>query len=380
MKLTRDGWLGISVLLMLIVVTVAAVLLQSQAPVIPYLSTSSDPSGTLALKLWLKELGYPSAESSQTAFEFPQNVKTIFIIQPILAVSEKEWKFIDQWLETGGMVVIAGDTPQSFDAMDHFDFSAAYLKNKAVELLAAAPILSSPSFASKVAIETNFTLKTTRTDFTPLLSADGSPVIVSFEQGKGRVVLSSTPYLFSNLALKDDTVAALTLNILALAGQKGMVWFDEWHHGFQTGSIIIGPGQWLRHTSGGHALLFVVGVVFLALLLQGRAFGRPIPLLHEIKRRGPLEHVTAIANLNRKAGHRNEVLKQYHQRVKRHLGQRYRLDPSLDDAEYSRLFSQYNSSINKDDLLNLLNRLSQKNVSEGELLKLATEAAHWIKE
>jgi len=379
MKLTRDGWLGILVLLMLIVVTVAAVLQQSQASAIPYLSTSSDPSGTLALKLWLKELGYPSAESSQTAFEFPQNVGTIFIIQPILPVSEREWKFIDQWLERGGMVVLAGDSPQALEAMGHFDFSVVYLKNKAVELSIAAPILRSPSIASKVAIETNFTLKTTRTDFTPLLSAGGLPVIVSFEQEQGRVVLSSTPYLFSNLALKDDTVAEVSLNILALAGRKGLVWFDEWHHGFQTGSII-GPGQWLQHTSGGHALLFVVGVVFVALLMQGRAFGRPIPLLSEIKRRGPLEHVTAIANLNRKAGHRNEVLKQYHQRLKRHLGQRYRLDPSLDDAEYARLLSQYNSSINKDDLLNLLKRLSQKNVSEGELLKLATEAAHWIKE
>jgi len=263
--------------------------------------------------------------------------------------------------------------------MEHFDFSRTVLQNRATELLAAAPVMKSPSFTSKVPAQTDYALGTKRTDFVPLLSVDGSPVIVSFEQGRGRVILSSTPYLFSNIALKDDTTATLVLNIMALAGQRGVVWFDEWHHGFQSASII-GPGQWLRHTSGGHALLFVVGVIFVALLLQGRAFGRPIPLSHEIRRRGPLEHVTAIANLNRKAGHRNEVLKQYHQRVKRHLGQRYRLDPSLVDAEYATLLSQYNSSINKDALLNLLNRLSQKNVSEGELLKLATEAAHWINE
>ncbi len=379
MKLSRDGWLGILVLVMLVVVTAAAALQQSKAPVIPYLSTSSRPNGTLALKLWLNELGYTAAESSQTTFELSQNVKTIFIIQPILLVSESEWRLIDKWLENGGVLVMAGDNSQTFAALRHFDFSVFYLQNKTLELSVAAPLLRSPSFASKIPVEANFALKTTRTDFTPLLSVDGLPVIVSFEQGKGRVVLSSTPYLFSNLALKDDTVAVLALNILALAGEKGMVWFDEWHHGFQTGSVI-GPGQWLQHTPGGHALLFVVGVIFLALLIQGRAFGRPIPLLHEIKRRGPLEHVTAIANLNRKAGHRNEVLKQYHHRLKRHLGQRYRLDPSLDDAEYARLLSQYNSSINKDELLNLLKRLSQRNVSEGELLKLATEAAHWIKE
>jgi len=292
-------------------------------------------------------------------------------------VSANEWKLIDNWLERGGVLVIAGDSSQTADAMDHFDFSTVFLQKQAAELSVAAPLLKSPLFASKVPVKTDFALNTARTDFAPLLSVEGLPVIVSFEQGKGRVILSSTPYLFSNLALKDETTATLVLNILALAGQKGVIWFDEWHHGFQSEGII-GPGQWLQHTPGGHALLFVVGVIFVALLLQGRAFGRPIPLVHEIKRRSPLEHVTAIANLNRKAGHRNEVLKQYHQRVKRHLGQRYRLDPSLPDEEYASLLSQYNSSINKDEMLNLLKRLSQKNVSEGELLKLATEASQWI--
>jgi hypothetical protein len=379
MKFSRDGWLGILVLLMLIVVTAAAALQQSKGPAIPYLSSSSEPNGTLALKLWLHKLGYEPVESSQTVFEPSQNVKTIFILQPLTPITENEWKFIDKWLERGGVLIIAGDNSWTAAAMHHFDYSMVYLQNQVTELSVAAPVLKSPSFSSKAPVKTDHALNTTRTDFVPLLSVDGLPVIVSFEQGKGRVILSSTPYLFSNLALKDDTIATLVLNILALAGQKGAVWFDEWHHGFQSGSIV-GPGQWLQRTPGGRALLFVVGVIFLALLLTGRAFGRPIPLQHEVKRRGPLEHVTAIANLNRKAGHRNEVLKQYHQRVKRHLGQRYRLDPSLKDAEYASLLSQYNSSINKDALLNLLNRLSQKNVSEGELLKLAIEAAHWMKE
>ncbi len=319
MKLSRDGWLGILVLLMLIAVTAAAALQQSQEPKIEYLSTSSNPKGVLALKLWLNELGYETSESTPTSFDPAQNVKTIFMLQPIIAVSENEWKLIDQWIDAGGVLVLAGDNFQTTSAMEHFDFSRTFLQNQATELSVAAPLMKSPSFASKVPIQADYALGSSRTDFVPLLSVDGLPVIVSFEQGKGRVILSSTPYLFSNLALKDDATATLVLNIMALAGQRGMVWFDEWHHGFQSESVI-GPGQWLQHTPGGHALLFVVGVIFLALLLQGRAFGRPIPLLHEIKRRGPLEHVTAIANLNRKAGHRNEVLKQYHQRVKRQLG------------------------------------------------------------
>jgi hypothetical protein len=377
MKLSRDAWLGIGILLALILVTSAAVVQKTKEVEIPYLSTSSAPTGTLALKLWLSELGYSSPDTLPVAFKPDESVRTIFIIQPLELISDSEWKLVDTWLERGGALVLAGDNLQTEVAMDHFGFSRTYLQDQAVEIFSVAPIFSSPVLSSKVLVETDFGITTSRTDFTPLMSAFGTPVILTFEQGEGQVILSSTPYIFSNLALKDDLSASLILNLIALTGQEGPVWFDEWHHGFQSENIV-GPWQWLQNTPGGHAILFVIGAVFVALLLQGRAFGRPVPLSHEIKRRGPLDHVTAIANLNRKAGHRNEVLQQYHHRLKRHLGQRYRLDPSLSDEEYIDLLSQYNSSVEKDALLKLLKSLSQKEVSEAELLKLASDAARWM--
>jgi len=374
MKLSRDSWLGIGILLAFILVTALTI----KTPAIPYLSTSSAPDGTLALKLWLEQLGYQPAESSETLFDPQKNIATIFILQPTSVISDSEWKLLDQWIAQGGTLMLAGDNLQAQTAFDHFDFSLVHLDNQVIEFSASSPLLHSPVIPSTIKTKSSFWLSTFRADFLPLISTNGFPVMVSFEQGRGRVILSSTPYPFSNLALKkEDTNASLILNLMTFTSKKGMIWFDEWHHGFQSAGIV-GPGQWLQRTPGGHALLFIVGVIFVALLLQGRAFGRPIPLLHEIKRRGPLEHVTAIANLNRKAGHRNEVLKQYHQRLKRHLGQRYRIDPSINDADYVNTLAQYNSAIDKDSLLNLLKRLSQKNVNETELLKLAAEAARWI--
>jgi hypothetical protein len=198
-------------------------------------------------------------------------------------------------------------------------------------------------------------------------------VIVSFESGEGRVILSSIPYIFSNIALKEEAVAALVLNLVALTGQGGTIWFDEWHHGFQA-EAIVGPQQWLQNTPVGHALLFVVGAVFLTLLLQGRAFGRPVPLKQALKRRGPLEHATAIANLNRKAGHSREVLRQYHHRLKRKLGQHYRLDPTISDEEYVDQLTRYNPSIDRGELLALLRSLSREEISETELVRFASEA------
>jgi hypothetical protein len=105
-----------------------------------------------------------------------------------------------------------------------------------------------------------------------------------------------------------------------------------------------------------------------------------VPLPGEITRRAPLEYISAIANLGRRAGHRRAVLQQYRQRLKRHLGQRYRLDPTLRDPEYVTRLAEYNPGLDAEALRRLLARLQRPNVNESEMIQLAAEVAAWIKE
>jgi hypothetical protein len=370
--------LGIGILLALVLVIVFAAIQQTRDEnQIPYTSISSQPNGTLALRLWLNELGFRSAETRSSSFEPGPGIDIIFMIQPSYSVTPDEWRILDRWIEEGGVLILAGKNGVTDLAMQHFDFDISLLSAQAAEIAPALPLLKSPILESKVALKTDFGIRTDRSDFTPLMTAGDRPVALIFPQEKGRVILSTTPEAFTNLGLKDETAARLILNLLAWNGEEGTMLFDEWHHGFRSAASV-GPSRWLRSTPGGHAVLFSVFAVFIALILQGRAFGRPIPLRHEIKRRGPMEHVTAIANLSRKAGHRSEVAHQYHHRLKRHLGQRYRLDPSTRDEEYVDMLASYNPAIDKEALLRLLKRLSQPTVNEPELLKLSAEAARWM--
>jgi hypothetical protein len=377
-KFSRDAWLAVGVVFILLLVTIAAAI--QQTPVIPYLSTSSAANGTLALKLWLEDLGYPSSGGISSTFQPPRDADLILILQPIISITDGEWSVLDQRVQGGATLIVAGDNGQSQDAFSHYGFITIGLAQQTTLLTVQNPLLTSPLPDSPFTVRSDLALHHPRSDFVTILAADDQPVLVSFAKGSGLVILSATPDPFSNLALKDPSTALLVLNLIGLTVHHNKVWFDDWHHGIQASAQIIGPDEWLRQSPLGHALLFLVVAVFLALLLQGRVFGRPVPLPREIKRRSPLEHVTAIANLNRKAGHRNAVMGQYYSRLKRQLGRRYSLDPSLPDADYVKALAGHNPAIDQTALLHLLQGLSQKNLRDDEMIHLAAKASDWMKD
>ncbi|MEP7136284.1 MAG: DUF4350 domain-containing protein [Chloroflexota bacterium] len=377
-SISRDARLGIGVLLLLVIVTAfAATQKKTQQQYPPLSSLSSAPDGARALKLWIQELKYNVDEQVLTDFEPPANVAILLMLEP-QSSTDGEMKAVDTWVENGGTLILIGEQFGMLAVIDHYKFSFSYLPDSSGIPVVTAPLLLSPMGFDSSNTGIHIALESKRDDYVTLMSYQGKPVLVAFEQGKGRVILGTVTAPFTNAGLKLAGNPELALNILALARTKGTVWFDEWHHGVQSGAQISGPTEFLRRTPVGHALLFVTFAVFIALFMQGRGFGRPVPLAQELKRRGALEHVIGIANLSRRAAHRSAVMMQYHGQIKRKLGQRYRLDPGMDDEAYVNTLAGYNPSIDKNELLNLLKRLKRRDMSETEMVHFAVEASKWI--
>lgn len=377
-NLSRDTKLAIGILVTLVLVTTFAAVQQETKQQYPALSSlSSAPDGALALKLWIKELQYDVDEQVLTNFNPPKDASILLMLDPLLP-AEREMQAIDDWVESGGTLIAIGEQYDMYALVDHYQFSLNYLADQSSVPVSATPLLVSPSFVDLRNARVRLALQSDRDDVTVLVVYQGQPVVVSFEQGQGRVILGTTAESFTNAGLKKSGNPELVLNILALARTKGTLWFDEWHHGLRTGDQILGPSEFLRQTPVGRSLLFIAFAVFIVFFIQGRGFGRPVPLPQEIKRRGALEHVTGIANLSRRAAHRSAVMMYYHQQIKRKLGQRYRLDPNMDDKEYVNALVGYNLSLDKDELFSLLSRLKRRDVSEAQMVHLATEASKWI--
>jgi len=382
-KLSRDAWLALGLLAVLVIILSVSVFgqQQDQGQLPPLTSSSSAPDGALALKLWLGQMNYPILEDLPSTYALPDQAKIVLALEPA-AFQPDELAALDRWVSNGGTLIAAGDQGLASLA-EHFGFGMSIWDVTPKTFVPETPLfvnppLPGPVAAPPLAFQPVFYFVPSRRSYVNYLAADGKPVLVSFDVVQGRVILASTSYPFSNSGLKQPGNPALVLNLLGRAKQQGAVWFDEFHHGFG-GASATGPESWLRYTPLGRSLLFIFFVIFLALLFRGRGFGRPVPLPYEIKRRGALEHVSAVANLSRLAGHREPVLLQYHHELKRSLGRRYRLDPTLPDVDYVNSLVRYNPAIDGPSLLALLGRLKQPHLSEAEMVRVAAEAVKWIK-
>ena len=380
-QLSRDFWLAIGLLIVLVIVTIAAAIQQNQEQIAPPLASfSSAPDGARALWLWLDELGYPVSDEVFGEFRPPDDTGLMLILEPTIIITGNEWETIDSWVEEGGTLVLAGEGARMLLAARHYAFDLGFLATPTDVMVTQSPLWTSPP-AGPARVQSRAYFETERDDFATHLAVEAGPVLVSFEQGAGRVILSAAPFPFSNAGLKETGNPSMVLNILATTEQTGLIWFDEWHHGQRLNRTeVVGPGNWLRYTPAGHSFLYIAIVIFIAIALRGQRFGRPVPLPQDSARRGPLEHITAIANLKRRAGHRHAVLSQYHHWLKRSLGQRYRLNPTLPDEAYVTQLARLKPDLDAEALKSLLARLQQTKVSEIDMTQWAAEVAQWLKE
>ncbi len=382
MNLSRDSWLAVGLIVLFAVVGTLAAVQQTQEQAPPPLASFSDaPNGTLALSEWLDALDYTVADTTLDTFALSPDWDLIFMLEPYPGIVDDQWEALDDWIDAGGTLVLAGDSSGTFLAANHFGFTLSFLGGQALTTTLSSPLFSSPPLTGPVHMRTRAFWQTERTDFATHVTAVSRPIVVSWEQGNGRVILSAAPFPFTNAGLKEAGNPELVLN-LAAAGGGRVVWFDEWHHGVRANAAqasVNGPLNWLRYTAAGRSIMLAAAIIFMALVLNGRRFGRPLPLPQNRTRRAPIEHITAIANLNRRAGHRTAVLQKYRHWLKRDLGRRYRLNPILPDDEYVRQIAEYNPNLDKTALHRLLADLNQSDVSESRMVELAAEVAKWLK-
>jgi len=340
---------------------------------------SSAPTGALALYEWTRAMGYDARRLEYRPFELTDDDAVLVMLNPSAAISKDHARHIRTWVERGGTLIFAEDTPALFGLSDALldELQMRMTVITGTQMIERAPALQ-PVFDQPPVRELNArpqrALAPQRNDYAPLFGAAGQTLIAGIRVGQGYAYISATTHPFTNSGLRDRQHAALVLNMLRRAPPGGRILFDEYHHGLVAPPA---PTDGLLRTPWGWAGIYAVTVTALFLLLGGRRFGRAVPLREEVERRSSAEYVESIADLYQRGGKRAYMLRHFYASFKRRLAQPYGINPQVDDREFVYQLARVRP-IEEAALLALLAQLRATPASDAELLRVVAAADAFI--
>jgi hypothetical protein len=367
----------IAIALVGIVLVAVLTFLLTPPPPAPSMSVRSiAPDGAMALSLWFEQSGYHVQQVLSSPIKFGQ-IDTLFVLDPIFPYPDADIVRIRDWVEEGHTLVVAGQSVYALnDLLDAFDVSLRYISIDKTVLSPPLPTLNSPP-VNAVEVGAAYAIVSDRDDLVTHLSRDDDALLVSFRQGEGTVWVSGMMQPFTNQGLSDEQNARLILNFVANLSENAVIGFDEARHGFQEGAASL--TGWLVGSPAGWGILTTLVLTLIFLGLHGRRFGRIVPIPQERLQREPVEYIQAIANLFRRSGQREVMLRHYGGQLRRRLSERYSLDPRLSDDELVKSVAFRDTDIDPAALRNVFRQLSRNKLSEDELLRTAIDVDDWLR-
>lgn len=380
MRLSRDLIVVVFLFVVLGILAFAAASLRGepndQPAYVAYSTHTAGALGTLALQRWLEALDHSTTRLEGASFSVPGDAQVLFIFRPSAYATARDADAVMTWVARGNTLIVidANDYRSDNPLTRALKLGAPKIFDAPVETATIEqPILGTVADTAQVKARHGLALE--RSDYVQYLSGENSPLLVSFAQGKGKVWLSSTPYIFTNDGLRDETNAALVGAMLSGAPRASRIAFDEYHLGFHQAVSNEQSLQALMYAKPwGWAILYALVVVFAFILINGQRLGRAQPLPQAIARRSPTEYVISLAQLYRRAGKLSIAQQHYYQHLKRRLGRPHRINPALPNAEFVAALARQDERVDRAALTRTLYAFDQKQISESGLVKLANQA------
>ena len=255
-------------------------------------SFSATPTGTKALYRTLSELGFKVDRwrKAWRHLELNKRNTVLFVVEPASNFFPRleDWRRLVEFAEAGNLVwvsaeffpdTVAGEAKASRVSRTARPlFNAPWLNGVKRYIVKSEIRLTKPwqppVQATFVSLEPHREI--------PLLGDQNGTVLKVIVVGNGYIVIDSNPYALSNEGIAKGDNFRLVLNIVgSVAGQNGVVLFDEWGRG-------LGEGEhwwWAVTPATRGTVLQLVLAGCLLILALGIRFGRPIaPLTQPFSR------------------------------------------------------------------------------------------------
>lgn len=305
----------------------------------PYDPQSATPQGTLALRLWLEEMGYSVTVHEEWSEELPP--ADLWIVFPGLgAHTQAEAAALADWVAAGNTLVIIGPPSQEDVLIEQFGVAERSDVGVVQRIRQLEPILPErPAQWPLLARVRGLDLAHAPLA-QPVLAAAGpdeqARITAALQPwGAGRIWHLDAIHDLANATLHNEDHAALVPALLRQVSTGGHVVLSAVHLAAPLPLTQISTlRDWLWGTRPGLAILLVCGLTVLFLALQGVRLGPPVDTTPQSRRREAAEYVAAMAGLYQRGNRRTVVAQRLKQQLKRRLAQLTGVDAGLADADF----------------------------------------------
>ena len=288
------------------------------------------------------------------------------------APTEKEVRDIQDFVNTGGTLIVAGNS-KVLDGL--FSAYGLELQELTDRLEFSERIIEEPLFSAHpveaVRTQTDFVIEAIGREVAVLYGREDDATIITLRDGEGRAYFIASDYLFSRSGLRHGGNAAFLYNLMSTLPRNARIGLaDSRYYTLETKP----PNPFVAfvfRTPGGLGAIYICLTVFLFLVLRGRRFGKPLDA-QEKNRRLSAEYVHAMTALYQKGNTRLAVLRHIRERFKADLGARWRVNPNLETTPFLEELAQRGGVDEDGELATLMADLdTYANLSEARLLDLA---------
>ena len=324
------------------------------------------PYGTYVLDAVLPDI-FPQQtihHSHRTLYELEQDSlkkDNLLVVATHFAPDSTDALVLFRHLERGGHALVCASFYQG---------SLADTLHLDVDTRVAPFVPSSDSSAEQTYDQTYFTSYDTARTTVLAVDEDHHPVLLQTRWGRGTLLLSSTPYQFTNYYLLREGTASTTARALSFLPVQDVYWTEYYQTGRQEASTPLRyilsqpPLRWALYLTLAGLLLFIV--------LESKRKQRAIPVVMP-PTNTTLEFVGTVSNLFLRTRDHKNIAEKKIQYFLSDLRTRYRLDTGgLDEAFEERL--RHKSGKSAEEVSALVHSIrqaqQQDTLSTDELVRL----------
>ena len=321
----------------------------------------------------LRKLKFRVTEISEIYPARLERYDVLFLHDLNKAPTETEVKDIQDFVNTGGTLIVAGDNPLLNGLFNVYGLESRELPERQEF---SHRIADEPFFprhrVDEIRVRTNFVLEPMTHEIAILYGTEDGATVATLRHGEGRVFLITSAYLFHKNGLQyDENNATLLYNLMSTLPHNARVGLAEKRY-YTTETRPPNPFAALVFgTRGGLAAVYICLTLFVFLMLRGRRFGKPLDV-QERSRRLSSEYVHAMTALYQKGDTRSEILKHIRDTFRADIGNRWRVNPNLDTPTFLEELAHRGAVDENEELTHLVMDLEPSgDISEAQLLDLA---------